>query len=173
MPRIVALVVAAVVLVGAAGCGSGGGDDSTDRAVATTPGGSVDGDSTTTVPAPLYDTPFCEAARGLDALGREPAPADRSAQEVLAQTERLAGFIEVLAATRPGDAPAAVDALVEDYRILSAAIVDAEGDIEAAFAVLDAEDPELSVRLGLPDSYHEAVVFFADRCGTSIPGAEP
>jgi len=169
--RIVALVVTAVVLAGSAGCGSGGGDDTADRAVVTTPGGSVDGGDTTVAPAPIFDTPFCEAARGLDALGREPAPADRSAQEVLAQTERLAGFIEVLAANRPDDAPDAVDALVADYRILSAAIVDAKGDIEAAFAVLDAEEPELTVRLGLPDSYQDAVAFFADRCGTSIPGA--
>ena len=128
----------------------------------------------TTVPVKsIDDTPFCEAARGLEALGREPAPAERSAPQVLAQNERLAGFIEVLAANRPQDAPDAVDALVADYRVLSAAIVDANGDIEAAFAVLDAEDPELSIRLGLPDSYHDAVVFFADRCGTALPSAGP
>ncbi|MEX2293990.1 MAG: hypothetical protein WD691_09410 [Acidimicrobiales bacterium] len=170
MRRFVVMLPLAIAVGGLAGCGSGGGDGAVAPAVTTTV--STTQDLGTVGPVePLDDSPFCIAARGLEALGREQAPADRSAAQVLAQNEKLAGLIEIVAANKPADAPDAMDELVDDYRVLAAAIAAANGDVEAAFEVLDAEDPQLSVRLGLPDSYHDAVVFFADRCGTALPGA--
>lgn len=166
--RFAAMLGAAAMLAGAAACGSGAADNVVTTTTTTT---AVEPTTDVVVAGPSHDL-FCQAARDLDAMGRERAPADRSVKQVLAQNARLAELIEVVAANTPADAPPGVGALVKDYRFLSSAIVAASGDVDAAFNLIKSVDPDLAERLGLPDTYHEAVAYFADQCGTPQPGAE-
>lgn len=155
-----AWVVAALSLATLAGCGSGGGASKADKAAS--------GREVTTT-APLDKSPFCVAIRKLEALGSDKAAAAGTPAEVLAQNSKLAALIEQVATSAPSDAPADVQALIADYRVLSDAVSAAGGDTAAAFSTLGTSEPELTARLGQADAHRASFAFFADRCGTAPP----
>jgi hypothetical protein len=157
-----ALVVAALSLATLGGCGGGGGASGDGQAA-------TGGQRVTTTTAPRDKSPFCVAIRKLEALGSDQAPAAGTPAEVLAQNAKLAALIDQAAASTPSDAPADVQALIADYRVLSKAIDAAGGDTAAAFSALGTSDPALTARLGQADAHRASFVFFAERCGTAPP----
>lgn len=118
---------------------------------------------------PLDDSPFCRAIRALEALSAEEDTSGGTPEDVLAQTDEVLGLVEDATASAPADAPAEVQALFDDYQMLSAAIVAANGDLDAAFTTLSVDEPELMARLSQPDAHRTALAFFAERCGTAAP----
>jgi len=160
----IAGVTVCLGVVGACGGNDTGG--AIDTPESNTTGGSASADGTTTT---LDKSPFCVAIRELESLGNAPPTGERTQALVLEQNEQLAGLIEDATNNAPQDAPADVASLLDDYRVVSEAIVAAAGDTEAAMAKLRAEQPELSDRLSQPSAHREAFEFFAELCGTAPP----
>jgi hypothetical protein len=161
MPRSVAAALVALVALVAAGCSDDGNGGSPDEGAAPAdeaPGTTVD------------QSPFCVTIRELEALGSEPAEGGGSPEEVLEQNDEVVALLEAARSSAPADAPPDVHALFEDYVLLSSAITTAGGDTEAAFAALQAEQPDLMTRLSGPDAHAEAFRWFSERCGTAPPG---
>jgi hypothetical protein len=156
--------------VAAAGC-SGGDDDDSGASTRNDGAGSDDtgdGEGTDTTEA-VDGSPFCVAIRSLEALGAEPASGTGTSEEVLAENAQVTTLVEEATANAPEDAPADVQALFDDYLLLSAAIEAAGGDTEAAFTALSTQQPALMERLSQPDAHREAFTFFAGRCGIAAP----
>jgi hypothetical protein len=149
------LLVALVLTLGA--CSDG--DDTTDGTAA----------PETTSPTPTFTgdgSPFCDAMLGVGQVGGDP---DASPEEVLAANQTLVGYLDEAQANTPADAPADFDALLDDYRAATQAIVTAGGDVEAAFAALERDSPDLVERLGSSTSHQEGYDFLVDRCGITQP----
>jgi len=156
-----AVVVGALVAVGACG-GDGHVDGPGKAASAKEASGDERGATTTTLDA----SPFCVTIRSLEALGSEPSAAGGTPQQVLAQNAAVISLLDEATASAPEDAPSDVQALFDDYRLVSDAIAAASGDTNAAYEALTRDDPELTERLG---THNEAFAFFAERCGTAPP----
>jgi hypothetical protein len=86
-------------------------------------------------------------------------------EEVLASTEELAERLGEAEANTPADAPADFAALIDDYDLAIAAILAAEGDVDAAFEALGEEHPDVVERLGSSTSHEEAYAYLVERCG--------
>jgi ABC-type glycerol-3-phosphate transport system substrate-binding protein len=157
MRRIALLVLVALL----AACG---GDDDGDDAAS---GEEADAGETGTT---LDESPFCVTIRALEQMGSEPAQGSGTPEEVLSQNDEIIAHLEDAQASTPADAPPDVPALFDDYLALSAAITTAAGDTDAAFAALQAQQPELVTRLSAPDAHNEAFRWFSERCGTAPPG---
>ncbi len=150
------VVVAAALALAVTACSDDGGET-----------------GSTTVP-PDASTPtfvgdgsaFCNAMLG---VGQVQRTADATPEQVLAENERLLGFLAEAQTNTPEDAPPDFDALLDDYQVAARAIATAGGDIEAAFAALDEQAPEVVGRLGSSTSHAEAYEFLVDRCGISAP----
>jgi hypothetical protein len=156
-------------LAGGALLGAGcGGDGHVDGPGKSTSGDEARADTTTT----LDTSPFCVTIRSLEALGSEPSAAGAGPSEVLTQNASVASLLDDAAASAPDDAPADVQALFDDYRLVTDAIVATSGDTSAAYEALNRDHPGLLDRLGQPDAHREAFAFFADRCGTAPPPAK-
>ncbi len=160
MRRLHLLVVALALAV--AGCSDDGGTDD---------GGALPGETTTapTAPAPTFvgdGSSFCDAMLG---VGQVERAADATPEEVLAENQRLIDFLGDAQANTPEDAPADFDALIDDFRLAAQAINDARGDVDAAFAALEEDSPEVVGRLGSSTSHAEAYEFLVDRCGITAP----
>lgn len=153
------LLVSALVALGGCGGDDGGGADAA---------GASDGGADDTEPA-LDQSPFCVTIRSLEDMGNEPDSGDGTPEEVLAQNDEIIRLLEDATATAPDDAPADVQSLFDDYMVLSQAITTSGGDTDAAFAALQADEPELMARLAQPDAHTEAFTFFSERCGTAAP----
>lgn len=159
-------VPAALLAIALLATGCSGGDD--EPSAVTRGDGADEGEGPGTTAA-VEGSPFCVAIRSLEALGAEPSSGGGTPQEVLAQNAEVTGLVEEATANAPEDAPADVQALFDDYQLLSAAIETAGGDTQAAFATLSTEQPALIERLNRADAHLEAFTFFADRCGTAAP----
>lgn len=159
-------LLVSVLAIAAAGAGCSGGDDGSGAASNDGTGG--EGTDTTAV---VEGSPFCVAIRSLEALGTEPSSGAGTPEEVLAENAQITTLVEEATANAPEDAPADVQALFDDYQLLSAAIEAAGGDTDAAFTALSAEQPALLERLSQADAHLEAFTFFADRCGTAAPSS--
>lgn len=133
--------------------------------------------TTSTVPSPSTSTtsttsstgdgsPFCAAMLGIGQIGGD---AESAPEQVLADNQALAALLDEAQANTPEDSPPDLDALIDDYRAASQAIVDAGGDVEAAFAALQLEAPDVVARLGSSTSHEDAYAFLVDRCGVSVP----
>jgi hypothetical protein len=153
-----ALAVLLALAALATGCSDDDGASSADGAAA--------GEDTGTT---LDQSPFCVTVRDLEQLGSAPAEGDGSPEEVLEQNAAIVELLESAKGTAPADAPPDVHALFDDYLVLSAAITASEGDPDAAFAALQAEQPDLMTRLSAPDAHGEAFRWFSERCGTAPP----
>lgn len=163
MPRRLALVFLAAALLAAAALGACTDDDAPQAAGSTTT--TVDPDAST--PTFVGDgSAFCDAMLGVGQVGRDE---NATAAEVLADNERLVGFLDDAEAAVPADAPSGFGALLADYRTAAAAITAAAGDVPAAFAALEAEAPEVVERLGSSESHAAAFAFLVERCGITAP----
>jgi hypothetical protein len=156
--RRAALAVLVVLAALATGCSDDDGASAPEDAAA--------GEDTGTT---LDQSPFCVTVRELEELGSEPAEGDGSPEEVLEQNADIVDLLESAKGTAPADAPPDVHALFDDYLVLSAAITASGGDTDAAFAALQAEQPDLMSRLSEPDAHGEAFRWFSERCGTAPP----
>jgi hypothetical protein len=158
------LLCAAALGLSALAVGCGTGDDAADDSApiddeAVSEDGGEPG-------VELDQSTFCVTIRQLEAMGRAPDGGDGSPEAALAQTAEMRALLDEAAATAPDDAPPDVQALLDDYGLLTAAIEGAGGDTAAAFEALSTGEPELMARLTLPAAGHaDAFSFFADRCG--------
>jgi hypothetical protein len=157
---------AALLAIALLATGCSGDDD--EPSAATSADGADEGERTDTTAA-LDGSPFCVAIRSLEALGAEPSSGAGTPEEVLAENAQVTTLVEEATANAPEDAPADVQALFDDYQLLSAAIEAAGGDTEAAFTALSADQPALMERLSQPNAHLEAFTFFSGRCGTAAP----
>jgi hypothetical protein len=161
-----ALVLLAIASVGACG---GGDDEGTDDTVADA-SDIVAGDtssSTTTTTGPvgtITPGPFCASIASLQGLGTGGATAG-GPEEVLAQNEAMLDLLDEATATVPDGAPADVEALFDDYRAIAVAIGGAGGDIDAAYATIQEQQPELAARLFNETAHLPAFEFFVNHCG--------
>jgi hypothetical protein len=161
MRRLATLLASALLL---AACG-GGDDQAADGSA--NGDGSRDAASDTT--APLDDSPFCVAVRAMEELGSESPSGEATPEQVLAESEKTISLIDEAAANVPDDAPADVQALFDDYRVLLEAIDAADGDADAAFEALSERQPELMARIAEANAHLDAFTFFSERCGTAAP----
>ncbi|MEO7429521.1 MAG: hypothetical protein ABIY48_09090 [Acidimicrobiales bacterium] len=157
--RLLGLVLVTTLMACGGGSDSPTSATSTDRAA-------TGADTTATT---LNKSAFCVTIRALEALGSDTATAPSTPAAVLEQNTKLAALIERAAAAVPADAPADVQGLIADYRLLSEAIAAAGGDTAAAFDSLTTTQPGLSDRLGRADAHRASFTFFAERCGTAPP----
>lgn len=102
-------------------------------------------------------------------VGKIGGKADATPEEILADNQRLAGLLDEAQTNTPEDAPADFDALLDDYRATSEAIRDADGDVDAAFAALAEDAPDVIQRLSSSKSHPGAYDFLVDRCGIARP----
>ncbi|MEQ1786414.1 MAG: hypothetical protein ABL966_05130, partial [Acidimicrobiales bacterium] len=150
-----------VLLVALGAIGGCGGSDDDDARTTTT----VDPDATT--PSFVGDgSAFCDAMLGVGQIG---SSADAAPAEVLADNEELLALLDDAQANTPTDAPPDFDALLDDYRAASQAIAVAGGDVEAAFATLEQESPEVFARLSSSTSHEAGFTFLVERCGITTP----
>ena len=125
--------------------------------------------TTTEAPTPTFmgdGSAFCNA---MLSLGQVSGAEGKSPEEVLAANDELVSRLDEAQANTPGDAPADLDALIDDYRAATTAIFDAQGDVTKAFETLQEEQPEVVARLGSASSHQEAYDFLVDRCGINPP----
>lgn len=161
--RLAATVLSLVVMASA--CSGGSGDDGAGRSGTDRSGGDeaeAEAPSTT-----LDDSPFCQSVRALVALGDDAG--DPNPDAVLAQSEEMRGLLDEIAASSPADAPLEVAALLGDFRTIADAVTASGGDVDAAYATLQAEQPVLWARLAEPTAHDEGFRYFAERCGTPLP----
>ena len=152
----------AVLLVLAAAACSGDDDDGVTTATSTST-------TASTAPTPTFTgdgSAFCTA---MLAVGQGPGAGEKSPAEVLAATQELMAQLDEAQANTPEDAPADLDALLDDYRVATEAIFAAKGDVEAAFEALNVEHPDVVERLGSASSHEEAYSFLVERCGINAP----
>jgi hypothetical protein len=158
-PRALAVALALCV----AACSSDAGDEDDDTAPILT--------TASTVPTPTIEgdgTSFCAA---MLAVGRVQGAAGASPEEIVEANEDLVDHLDEAQANTPGDAPADFDALLDDYRLATEAIFEADGDVVEAFEALEREHPDVHRRLGSPTSHQEAYEFLVERCGEeALPG---
>jgi hypothetical protein len=105
----------------------------------------------------------------MEELGSESPAGEATPEQVLAESEETISLIDEAAANAPDDAPADVQALFDDYRVLLEAIETAKGDADAAFTALSEDEPELMARIAGAEAHREAFTFFSERCGTAPP----
>jgi len=122
-----------------------------------------------TAPTPTFTGDGSDFCNAMLALGQVPSASGASPEQVLAANHELAANLDEAQASSPDDSPPDLDALLDDYRIASEAIDQAEGDVEAAFEALGAEHPDVVSRLGSASSHEEAYSFLVDRCGINAP----
>jgi hypothetical protein len=147
-----------LVLVLAAGACADDGGAEADRPTTT---------SSTPTPTFVGDgSAFCDA---MLAVGQVERSADATAAEVLVENEELQAHLDEAQANTPPDAPPDFDALLDDYRAATQAIAAAEGDIDAAFAALERDAPDVVERLGSSTSHAAGYQFLVDRCGIAAP----
>jgi hypothetical protein len=124
-----------------------------------------------TVPTPTIEgdgTAFCDAMLG---VGRVEGAAGATAEEVLVANEELVSHLDEAQTNTPSDAPADFEALLDDYRLATEAITEADGDVAEAFDALERDHPEVVARLGSASSHAEAYAFLVERCGdAALPG---
>jgi len=152
--------IGVIALVLAAGACSGGDD---------APAMSGAGTTASTAPTPTFTgdgSAFCDAMLGIGQVGGD---AGATPNEVLADNEALAVLLDEAQANTPEDAPPDFDALLDDYRAASLAIVEARGDADAAFAALQRDSPDVVKRLGSSTSHAAAYAFLVTRCGINAP----
>jgi hypothetical protein len=146
----------------------GGGDDTTATTVA-------DSSSTTAAPSggglpgegegALLDTgPFCTSIKGIQDLGAGGAETG-APDQVIAQNEAMLDLLDEATATVPEGAPADVESLFDDYQQIARAIGAAAGDIDAAYAAIERDQPEVAARLFNPTAHLPAFDYFANHCG--------
>jgi len=153
------LALAAAGLVLASACSS---SVEPDDATGTTTAGEAPASS-----APVDTSPFCENVRALvelDAGADEPTP-----EAVVAQAGEMVTVLDEITINVPPDAPPEVEGLLDDFRAIAEAVGAAGGDLDAAYASIEAGQPELWARLSDPAAHDTAFRFFADRCGTPLP----
>jgi hypothetical protein len=166
------LLVAMLAVAGLGACGGGGGDDATAE---TTLGPDETTTTTTTAPAgglpgdegpvgTIAEGPFCASIASLQGLGAGGATT-AAPEQVLAQNEAMLDLLDEAAATVPDGAPADVESLFDDYRAIAVAIGGAGGDVDAAYAAIQRDDPELAGRLFNETSHLPAFEYFANHCG--------
>jgi hypothetical protein len=170
-PRIrrAATAVGVLVLLGAAECGSSAGEDaapgpSTTTTTALAGGPTGERPSTETTEG---DGSFCASIQGIQALSGTDAQG-ATPEQVLVQNEQLLDLLDAAAASVPDGAPADVEALVDDYRSIAEAIGAAGGDVDAAYAAIQAERPELAARLFNETAHLPAFDYFASQCGIRV-----
>ncbi len=167
--RTLVLATAALVLA-ACGGGGGGGDDAAPTTGApatsttTAAGGTGLPGAGEDPPGPATEGPFCDSIQGIQGLGAGEA-AGAAPEQVLAQNEAMLDLLDEASANVPAGAPAAVEALFDDYRTIAVAIGTAGGDVEAAYTALQRDEPELAGRIFNDDAHLAAFAFFADHCG--------
>jgi hypothetical protein len=156
------MVAGGLAVVALAACGS---DSDTGR-----PGPGERAADDEAAPSTTLDaSPFCVTIRSLEALGSEPSATGGSVAEVLAQNASVSSLLDEAEASAPDDAPSDVQALFDDYRLVSEAILAAAGDTDAAYGTLTRDQPELLERLTQAGAHADAFAFFAERCGTAPP----
>jgi hypothetical protein len=109
---------------------------------------------------------FCNA---MLTVGQAPGAEGRTKEQVLAANQNLVEQLDEAQANTPADAPSDFDALIDDYRVATTAIFDADGDVTKAFETLQQEQPEVVARLGSSTSHEEAYAFLSERCGINPP----
>lgn len=119
-----------------------------------------------TVPVTGDGSAFCDAMLAVGRIGGDP---EATPDQVLADNQVLATLLDEAQASTPADAPSDLDALIDDYRTASQAIVAAGGDVEAAFVALQRDAPDVVARLGSSSSHVEAYDFLVARCGMVAP----
>ncbi len=154
----------ATLVLAMVGCASG--DEATPDAGGSTSTTAPTVASPTTALVTGDGSPFCDAMLGVGQIGRDPVAAP---DQVLADNQVLAALLDEVQVNTPEDAPPDLDALIDDYRAASEAIVAAGGDVEAAFAALQRDAPDVVARLGSSTSHVEAYDFLVARCGFSAP----
>jgi hypothetical protein len=120
-------------------------------------------------PAPTFTgdgSPFCDS---MLALGQLPSAEGATPEGVLEATKQLAAHLDEAQASTPSDAPPDLDALIDDYRMATNAILAAGGDVRVAFADLQREHPEVVARLRSPSSHQAAYDFLVERCRMNAP----
>jgi hypothetical protein len=161
---LVVLAIAAAAAVGA--CGGGGADGEVAPTTTTAAGPEVtSGDASTTTQATVGG-PFCTSVQAIRDLGGDAAAATPA--DVLAQNEQLLDLLDEASASVPDGAPADVEGLFDDYRTIAQAIGAAAGDVDAAYASIQASDPALAARLFNPTAHLPAFEFFEGACGVSL-----
>lgn len=150
-----------VLFVALAALSACSGSDDATSTTTSSPTTSVDPDATT--PTFVGDgSAFCDAMLGVGQIGNS---ADAAPAEVLADNEQLLALLDEAQANTPADAPADLDALLDDYRAASQAIAAAGGDVDAAFAALEEESPDVFARLSSSTSHEAGFTFLIERCG--------
>jgi hypothetical protein len=167
------LALLAVVAVALAACGGTGGDggEAAPTTVTTSvtssstpsPTGGLPGDGGS-APGPGAAGPFCSSIAGIQGLGADEA-AGATPEQVLAQNEAMLDLLDEASANVPEGAPADVESLFDDYRTIAVAIGSAGGNVEAAYAAIEQDEPDLAARLFNPTAHLPAFEFFANHCG--------
>jgi len=162
-----------VVLLAAASLGAcgGGGDDATAEttvaptasSTTTSDDGGLPGDEGPV--GTVNPSPFCTTIQSLQGLGAGGAT-NGAPEQVLAQNEAMLDLLDEAAASVPEGAPADVESLFDDYRAIAVAIGGAGGDIDAAYAAIQANQPDLAGRLFNETAHLPAFEYFANHCGT-------
>ena len=147
--------VAAALVLAVAGC-----SDDADSSSSTT---------ASTAPTPTFvgdGSAFCNAMLN---VGQIAGAQGATAQQNLEANERLVAQLDEAQANAPADAPPDFEALIDDYRLATAAIFEAKGDVAKAFKALEEDAPDVVARLGSPTSHKEAFDFLVERCGINQP----
>jgi hypothetical protein len=165
-------------VVGLATLGACGGGD--DPPAATDEGDDLATDETTSTsaaaglpgsdggpPASVDQGPFCTSVQGIQNLGAGGSETG-APEEVLAQNEAMLDLLDEATATVPAGAPADVESLFDDYARIAEAIGEAAGDIDAAYAAIQEQEPELAARLFNPTAHLPAFEYFSNHCGISF-----
>ena len=170
--RSASVLVVATLLAGVSlgACGGGGGDD----AAAETTIDPTEASTTTSVEVgfpgeggpvgTINPSPFCTTIQSLQGLGAGGATTG-APEQVLAQNEAMLDLLDEAAASVPEGAPADVESLFDDYRAIAVAIGGAGGNIDAAYAAIQEDQPELAARLFNATAHLPAFEFFARHCG--------
>ena len=147
--------VAAALVLAVAGC-----SDDADSSSSTT---------ASTAPTPTFvgdGSAFCNAMLN---VGQIAGAQGATAQQNLEANERLVAQLDEAQANAPADAPPDFESLIDDYRLATAAIFEAKGDVQKAFKALEEDAPDVVARLGSATSHKEAFDFLVERCGINQP----
>lgn len=163
--RLVLALALLSVVTGGCGNDGDGGDAATTTTVRSTGGSSS---STSTTSTTLDRSAFCENLRALEGLGGAEGQRDGDPAEVVAQAEQMLDLLDEIQTNVPDDAPAVVASVIDDLRAIADAVGAAAGDVDAAYAAIQSNDPALWSRLQDPSTHRAAFDFFAARCGTAF-----